>query len=502
MAKRKALTELHVALTASTSRFRTAMKSASGSMSSFQTAASRTSGAMAGLKKAIGPLAAAAGIGGLTIAFGKAMNSIDALAKTSDKLGVTTEALAGLQHAANQTGVSTETLNMALQRMTRRVAEAAMGTGEAKDALAELGLDAERLNNMSPDQSFREIAEAMRGVQNPADRVRLAMKLFDSEGVALVNTLRLGSEGLDRMSAEADRLGLSISRVDAAQIEAANDAIDSMRKAFVGVFQRLSVDLAPSLKVIAELVTSIGAGSSATLAESNQSLGILSRVVGFIGDAIQSLRWGFAKLWEGVYSAVSWVLKQMDLGIRKIGELINKIPGVQIAIDEIDFTLGAGDFAEQGAEYWRQVAENAANAESFTDRIKRAQADVNREAEKTRKIREMEAEAARSIAEKTEEVVELNRDLDPILASIRKQTEEPEMFGPPAPEGVGKSEVRGGFSIVDALSNLVTGASSAISSVARPATDESIRKLAARIGTIDERIRSGEVTVVLAGVEA
>jgi len=114
----------------------------------------------------------------------------------------------------------------------------------------------------------------------------------------------------------------------------------------------------------------------------------------------------------------------------------------------------------------------------------------------------MEAEAARSIAEKTEEVVELNRDLDPILASIRKQTEEPEMFGPPAPEGVGKSEVRGGFSIVDALSNLVTGASSAISSVARPATDESIRKLAARIGTIDERIRSGEVTVVLAGVEA
>jgi len=326
VAKRKALTELHVALTASTSRFRTAMKSASGSMSSFQTAASRTSGAMAGLKKAIGPLAAAAGIGGLTIAFGKAMNSIDALAKTSDKLGVTTEALAGLQHAANQTGVSTETLNMALQRMTRRVAEAAMGTGEAKDALAELGLDAERLNNMSPDQSFREIAEAMRGVQNPADRVRLAMKLFDSEGVALVNTLRLGSEGLDRMSAEADRLGLSISRVDAAQIEAANDAIDSMRKAFVGVFQRLSVDLAPSLKVIAELVTSIGAGSSATLAESNQSLGILSRVVGFIGDAIQSLRWGFAKLWEGVYSAVSWVLKQMDLGIRKVGELINKIP--------------------------------------------------------------------------------------------------------------------------------------------------------------------------------
>ena len=458
---------------------------------------------MAGLKKAIGPLAAAAGVGGLTIAFGKAMKSIDGLAKTADKLGVTTEALAGLQHAANQTGVSTETMNMALQRMTRRVAEAAMGTGEAKGALAELGLDAERLNKMSPDQTFREVAEAMRQVQNPADRVRLAMKLFDSEGVALVNTLRLGSAGIDEMAAEADRLGLSMSRVDAAQVEAANDAIDEMRKAFVGVFQRLAVDLAPSLKVIAELITGIGAGSSQTLRENQDGLGILSRVIGFIGDAIQSIKWGFAKLWQGVYTAVSWVLEQLDKGIKKLVEIINLIPGVEMAVADLDFTFGMKEFADYGAEYWKQVADDAASAESFTDRIKRAQAEVAREAERTRKTREHEAMAAASIAEKTEEVVELNRELDPILASIRRQTEEPEMFGPPVPDGMDqRSEVRGGFSIVDALSNLVTGASTAISSVARPATDESVRKLAAGISTIDQRLSGGEVTVILAGVEA
>lgn len=77
------------------------------------------------------------------------------------------------------------------------------------------------------------------------------------------------------------------------------------------------------------------------------------------------------------------------------------------------------------------------------------------------------------------------------------------MFGPPVPDGMDqRSEVRGGFSIVDALSNLVTGASTAISSVARPATDESVRKLAAGISTIDQRLSGGEVTVILAGVEA
>lgn len=503
MAKRKALTELHVALTASTQRFKSSMKSASGSMHRFNSAAKRTSGAMAGLKRAIGPLAAAAGIGGLTVGIGKAMKSIDDLAKSSDRVGVATDALIGLRHAANQMGASSEELDKGLQNMNRRLSEAAEGSGEAKGALEKLGLDAQKLASMTPDQAFKSIADAISGVSNQADKTAIAFDIFGRSGVNLLNTLSLGSDGLDAMSAEADKLGLSMSRVDAAQVEAANDAIDEMRKAFVGVFQRLAVDLAPSLKVIAELVTGIGAGSSQTLRENQDGLGILSRVIGFIGDAIQSIRWGFAKLWQGVYKAISWVLEQLDKGIRKLVEIINLIPGVEMAVADLDFTFGMKEFADYGAEYWKQVADDAASAESFTDRIRRAQAEVAREAEKTRKTRELEAMAAASIAEKTEEVVELNRELDPILASIRRQTEEPEMFGPPVPDGMDqRSEVRGGFSIVDALSNLVTGASTAISSVARPATDESVRKLAAGISTIDQRLSGGEVTVILAGVEA
>jgi hypothetical protein len=69
------------------------------------------------------------------------------------------------------------------------VAEAAAGTGEAVKALKELGLEAQRLNTLRPDEQFREIAEAMGDIPNRADQVRLAMKLWDSEGVALLNTM-------------------------------------------------------------------------------------------------------------------------------------------------------------------------------------------------------------------------------------------------------------------------------------------------------------------------
>ena len=52
-------------------------------------------------------------------------SNIDEQAKFADKIGISTDELAGLQHAGELTGASVNTLNLGLQRMTRRVAEAA-----------------------------------------------------------------------------------------------------------------------------------------------------------------------------------------------------------------------------------------------------------------------------------------------------------------------------------------------------------------------------------------
>lgn len=198
--------------------------------------------------------AAAAGAAMVAMAV-RSMGAIDKLAKTSDKLGVPTEALAGLQHAAELSGVSVETFNMALQRMVRRVAEAANGTGEAVKALKELGIDAEALNKLSPDKQFERIAEAMEKVSGQGDRVRLAMKLFDSEGVALVNTLGMGVEGLQQAQAEAEKFGTAIGRVAAKQVENANDALTRAKGAATGFGHSLAVGAAPYVEHIGGLLT-------------------------------------------------------------------------------------------------------------------------------------------------------------------------------------------------------------------------------------------------------
>ena len=83
---------------------------------------------------------------------------------------------------------------MAMQRFTRRAAEAAQGTGEAKGAIRELGLDAQKLQKLPLDDQMKVLADAFGNVQNESDKLRIAFKLFDSEGAALVNTLALGSD--------------------------------------------------------------------------------------------------------------------------------------------------------------------------------------------------------------------------------------------------------------------------------------------------------------------
>ena len=114
------------------------------------------------------------------------MASIDQMAKFADRIGITTQALAGLRHQAELNGVAQNQLDTGMQRMVRRVAEAAQGTGEAKNALAELGLNAQKLAAMRPDQQFAAIAEQMKNVDGQSNRVRLAFKLFDAEGVGMV----------------------------------------------------------------------------------------------------------------------------------------------------------------------------------------------------------------------------------------------------------------------------------------------------------------------------
>ena len=188
----------------------------------------------------------------------KTMSSIDALGKMSSKIGTTAGSLAKLQFAAEQTGVSAETMGMAMQRFTRRAAEAARGTGEAKGALKELNLSAAELIKMPLEDQVLALSKSFANVETSADKVRLAMKLFDSEGVALVNTLGAGSDGLQAMFNDAEALGLVLSEDAVDGVEAANDSMNRLKTLFVGFSRQAVAAFAPAIDEIAKSLTELG----------------------------------------------------------------------------------------------------------------------------------------------------------------------------------------------------------------------------------------------------
>lgn len=182
-------------------------------------------GAMGG--RALGAIGVGMSVRGTAAAVQNQADYANTLGDTAQRLGMNLETLQVLQVAAVRTGVSVDTLSMALQRQTRRVAEAAKGTGEAVKALEELGLNARELNRMQPGRQFEEISAAIAEVPNRADQVRLAMKLFDSEGVALVNTLDLGKKGFADLRAELSKDGGLITQRD---VDAARDYNEEINK--------------------------------------------------------------------------------------------------------------------------------------------------------------------------------------------------------------------------------------------------------------------------------
>lgn len=199
-----------------------------------------------------------AGVAGFGLLVRSSLNATDSLAKTSSKIGTTTEALAKMRFAAELTGVAATTMDMALQRFTRRTAEAAKGTGEAKGALRELNIDAKAMLKLPLDEQMRELAKAFEGVETPADKVRLAMKLFDSEGVALVNTLGLGADALTEMMNEADALGITLSSSAAKGVEDANDSFTRLKTLLKGLTDQTVAKLAPALQAVTDKLVAFG----------------------------------------------------------------------------------------------------------------------------------------------------------------------------------------------------------------------------------------------------
>ena len=231
-------------------------------------------------------------------------DQLDKLGKTSSKLGITTAALQKMRFAAQLSGVAIETLDLSMQRYIRRTAEAAVLTGEAQAALVELKIDAAAFIDLGLEDKMLALADAFSNFK-AADQLRLGFKLFDSEGVAVVNTLNKGRDALDAMFKERGELGLFTDE-QIRRIESANEAFTKFGIQIDFVKGSIAIELAP---ILDELVSGfVEAGKEG---EFNFNI---------IGDAIRDMTINIAKAID-LTSALIQKFQLLQIGARA-GKLV------------------------------------------------------------------------------------------------------------------------------------------------------------------------------------
>lgn len=179
----------------------------------------------------------------------------DKVAKSADAIGMGVEAFQELRYAAERSGVNIATFDSSMVAFSKRLGEAAEGTGAAADALEKLGLSAQDLINMAPEDVLELVAERMQGIETPAERAAIAADLFSRAGVGMVNMLRDGSAGLQQLREDAQATGYVLSEEAARDAETFKDRLLDAQLTVKGLKNTIGAELMP---VVTEMMVEFG----------------------------------------------------------------------------------------------------------------------------------------------------------------------------------------------------------------------------------------------------
>lgn len=230
------------------SQFNRGLDTARGRIRSFAAGISRNM-AVAGVAMAG---AAAAGVGALTRS---SLTFVDQQAKLARSIDGSIDALRALQLAGGDAGVSSDALNASMQKLGTKLVEASVKGGASAAALDRMGLSAKNLLSLDVDERLAVIADRAKELGWSASKTSQFLLEMGVESKEMALLVAQGGDAIRAARKEVKDLGLSLSAVDAAKVEVANDAMSRIKLTTEALGNRLAVTLAPALKAMADSFT-------------------------------------------------------------------------------------------------------------------------------------------------------------------------------------------------------------------------------------------------------
>jgi hypothetical protein len=176
------------------------------------------------------------------------MAKIGEMGRAAQRLGVSTQTLAGFQFLA---GESSEAMDHAMFHLGHELGMAANGAKETRAKFSTLGLDAKELAALPLDEAFGRIADRVRDLPSPIQQATAAYELFGRKGAALLPILLRGSEGIAKAKEAAMLSGLGFSPEQFEQVRSASLALKTIKGSVEGVFRQAAIGLAPYIEAAA-----------------------------------------------------------------------------------------------------------------------------------------------------------------------------------------------------------------------------------------------------------
>ena len=332
----------------------------------------------------VGKIVGAAVAGLATGAFAgwikSSIDAADAASKTAQSVGVSIEALTGLQFAADLSGVATNELTSSLGKFNKTIDQADRGSKQQAEACADMGLALRDTNGdlKSADSLLLEVADKFSGYEDGAAKAALAQELFGKSGAKLIPLLNSGSQGIQGLTDQAKQLGLVISQETASAAEQFNDSLSVLGKLSDGVANQVSADMLPVMNDFTGLLIDLSTNSDAAADSANVLSGILKGLatVGIVigatfktaGEALGSVAAALVAAAKGDFKG-AWATIQE--GAKDYTET------TEAAIARIK-KLWSGDYAQAGAQA-------AAVNKTLRESIQRTTLDTEGQAASTKK---------------------------------------------------------------------------------------------------------------------
>lgn len=167
------------------------------------------------------------------------------------KVGGTARDIQRYGYAAKMSGSSQEELNACLGIFSKNLANAAQGKNKTLvNVFKQLGISMTDANGKmrTTTELLPDIANAMRSQATESQKAYIATQLFGRGGQSLIQMLEGGAEGLNALTAEAERMGIVVDQDGVDSAKAFGDNLDRLKFSLLGVSLSIGQHIIPIIE--------------------------------------------------------------------------------------------------------------------------------------------------------------------------------------------------------------------------------------------------------------